>query len=46
MKKCGKVCPAPKEEKNVKIKQQGMENYKQYDCNSYNVVYAVICKKE
>ena len=49
MNKCGKGCPACpyiKEEKSVKINNKEWKINKPYDCNSYNVVYAVICKKE
>ena len=49
MKKCGKGCPACpyiKEGKSVKINNKEWKINKPYDCNSYNVVYAVICKKE
>ena len=49
MKKCGKGCPACpyiKEGKSVKINNKEWKINKPYDCNSFNVVYAVICKKE
>ena len=49
MKKCGKGCPACpyiKEGKGVKINNKEWKINKPYDCNSYNVVYAVLCKKE
>ena len=48
MKKCGKGCPACpyiKEGKSVKINNKEWKINKPYDCNSYNVVYAVICKR-
>ena len=47
--KCGKGCPAYpyiKEGKGDKINNKEWKINKSYDCNSYNVVYAVICKKE
>ena len=49
MKKCGKECPAClyiEEVKSVKINDKEWKINKPYDCNSYNVVYAVIGKKE
>ena len=49
MKKCGNGCPACpyiKEGKSVKINNKELKANKPYDYNSYNVVYAVICKKE
>ena len=48
MKKCSKewpVCPYIKEGKGVKINYKEWKIKKPYDCDSYNVVYAVICKK-
>ena len=52
MKKCGKGCPAcpyikegKKCLKRIKKKKEWKIN-KPNDCNSYNVVYAVISKKE
>ena len=49
MKKCGKgspACPYSKEVKSVQINNKEWKINKPYDCNSYNVVYAVICKKD
>ena len=49
MNKCCKWCPACpyiKEGKSVKIKNKEWKIFKPYDCNSYNVVHAVTCKKE
>ena len=49
MKKCGKGSPASpysKEVKSLKINSKEWKINKPYDCNSYNKVYAVICKKE
>ena len=49
MKKCGEGCPACpyiKEGKSVKINNKEGKINKPYDCSSFNVVYAVICKKE
>ena len=49
MKKCCKGCPActyNKAGKSVKINNKEWKINKPYDCNSSNVVYAVICKKE
>ena len=48
MKKCGTgcpTCPYIKEGKVVKIINKEWKISKPYDCNSFNVVYAVICKK-
>ena len=45
----GKGCPAClyiKDGNIVKINKKEWKINKQYDCDSYNVVYAVICKKE
>ena len=49
MKKCGKGCPAfpdIKEAKIVQINNREWKINKPHDCNSYNLVYAAICKKE
>ena len=49
MLKCGKRCPAClhiKKGKSVKINNKELKKNKPYDCNWYNVVDAVICKKE
>ena len=49
MKKCGTNCPGCpyiKEGKKLNIKGQDWHINKQLNCNSYNVVYAIICKKE
>ena len=49
MKNCGKLCfacPYIKEGKSVQNNNIEWKVYKPYDCNSYNVIYAVICKKE
>ena len=49
MKKCLKLCPAChyiKEGKSIKINNKEWKMNKPYNWNSYNVVYAVIWKKE
>ena len=49
MKNCGEGCPACpyiKEGKGCKMNNKEWEINKSFDCNSYNVVNAVICKKE
>ena len=49
MKKCGKgciACPFIKEGKSIKINNKDWKFSKQYHCNSFNVVYAIINKKD
>ena len=49
MKKCGKgcgSCPYIKETKNVKINNKNWFINKKMDCNTFNVIYAIICQKE
>ena len=47
--KCGKGCPACpfiREEKNIKINKKQWKLNSKFDCNTYNVVYAIKCKKD
>ena len=49
MKKCGSnctACPYIEEGNKLKINNSDWKINKQYNCNSYNVVYAILCKKE
>ena len=49
MKKCGKgcaSCPYIKETKNIKINKKNWVINSKLDCNSFNIVYAIICQKE
>ena len=50
MKKCNQpnctACPYIREGKNITINGAQWRLMKQLDCNSYNIVYAIICKKE
>ena len=49
MSKCGKGCPACpfiREGKVVKINNKKLKPNNKFDCNAYNIVYAVTCKKE
>ena len=49
MKKCGNgcgACPYIKEAKNVKINKKNWTINKKLDCNTFNVIYAIICQKE
>ena len=49
MKKCGEnctVCPYVRESKRVKINGKEWKINQEVNCESYNVVYAVICKKD
>ena len=49
MKKCGKncgACPYIKEDNLIKINGKEWKLKKHFDCNTYNVVYAIICSKE
>ena len=49
MKKCGEnctVCPYVRESKRVKINGKEWKINQEVNCKSYNVVYAVICKKD
>ena len=40
------VCPYIKECKSVKINQKQWNLSKQFNCNTFNVVYAITCQKE
>ena len=50
MKKCGTqlctACPYVREGKSIKIGEKTWNINNKLDCNSYNVVYILICKKE
>ena len=49
MKKCGKSCtgcPYIKEGRKLILKGQEWFINRQLNCNSYNVIYAIMCKKE
>ena len=49
MSKCGNGCPACpfiREGKVVKINQKEWQLNNKFDCNTFNVVYAIICKKD
>ena len=49
MSKCGKgctACPYIKEGKSIKINKAEWKLKRKYDCNSYNLIYAIVCKKE
>ena len=49
MAKCGngcQACPFIREGKNVKINRKEWKLNNKFDCNSYNVVYAITCKKD
>ena len=49
MKRCGTsctACPYIKEGKTLKINNKEWNINRQLTCDSYNVVYAIICKKE
>ena len=49
MSNCGNnctACPYIKKDKTVKINGEEWKINKQYDCNSYNLVYAIFCKKD
>ena len=49
MTKCGKsctACPFIREGKSLQINKKQWSIEKKYDCNTFNVVYAIMCKKE
>ena len=49
MKKCGRgctACPLIKEDKSVTINKKTWSRNKRFDCNSFNVIYAIVCRKE
>ena len=49
MKKCGKgwaSCPHIKETKNIKINNKNWVINSKLDCNSFNLVYAIICQNQ
>ena len=50
MSRCNKAnctsCPYIKEGKGIKINEESWTINRKLDCNSYNIVYAIICKKE
>ena len=50
MKKCNQpdctACPFIREGKNITINGAQWRLMKNFNCNSYNIVYAIVCKKE
>jgi hypothetical protein len=50
MKKCNKphcnACPYVKEGKNISINGTQWRMMKKLDCNTHNIVYAIVCKKD
>ena len=50
MSRCNKAnctsCPYIKEGKGIKINEEPWTINRKLDCNSYNIVYAIICKKK
>ena len=49
MKKCGKMCtacPYVKEGKSIKIGNKEWRIDSRVNCNSYNIIYLLVCKKE
>ena len=50
MKKCNRddctACPYIQEGRDLSINGSLWSLNKKYDCNSYNIVYGIICKKE
>ena len=49
MKKCGKDCPACpfiREGKQLKVNGKQWKINRTFDCQAYNIVYAIVCQKD